>query len=80
VSTPRPRPPSSSRSARSAIRLHLLLHEIERSGSGSAVFWRMFWDAEPFLSDTDLERLLCAIGMRGDPYYAAVAMRDRLRR
>ena len=72
---------SSTRTARRTSRrtsphLRLLLQEVEFSGRSSAVFWRMFWDAESYLSDADLERLAWAVGTGNTgPIRVATALR-----
>ena len=42
-----------------------LLAEIERSGSGSAAFWALFWDLLQQLTHEELRRVLTAAGQRG---------------
>jgi len=42
-----------------------LLAEIERSGSGSAAFWALFWSVFHQLSGEELRRVLRAAGHRG---------------
>ena len=41
-----------------------LLAEIERSGSGSASFWALYWELLDQLSGDDLRRVLTAAGHR----------------
>jgi hypothetical protein len=52
--------------------LRRLFAEVERSGSGSRVFWRLFWASLRHLHEEDLERLLPALGTRADDHFAAV--------
>jgi hypothetical protein len=87
ASVPVPHPlhmPTGSTSSRAARRtaprtsphLRLLLQEVEFSGRSSAAFWRMFWDAECYLSDADLERLTWAVGTGNTgPIRVATALR-----
>ena len=42
-----------------------LLAEIERSGSGSAAFWALFWNLFSGLTHEELRRILTAAGHRG---------------
>ena len=41
-----------------------LLAEIERSGSGSAAFWALYWDLLDQLTGDELRRVLTAAGHR----------------
>lgn len=41
-----------------------LLEEIERSGSGSAAFWELFWGLFGQLAGDELRRVLTAAGHR----------------
>jgi hypothetical protein len=57
---------------RTSPHLRLVLREIEYSGSDSAVFWRFFWQAYPYLGDEDLLRVALAAGERGRAVFRAV--------
>jgi hypothetical protein len=50
-----------------------LLYEIECSGSGSPTFWTKFLGALDVLSESDLRRLIMAVGNRAVPIRLAVA-------
>jgi hypothetical protein len=52
--------------------LRRLFAEVERCGSGSRAFWRLFWASLRHLREEDLERLLPALGTRADDHFAAV--------
>jgi hypothetical protein len=64
--------PASETKRHTSAPLRRLLREIEDSGSGSQAFWRLFWASVPRLRESDLERLLPAVGDRGDAHFAAV--------
>ena len=52
--------------------LRIVLQELDHSGSGSPVFWGVFWAAFPNLSGADLERVALATGNRGRAYFRAI--------
>src|SRR5688572_28495118 len=52
--------------------LRIVLRELDHSGSGSPIFWGVFWAAFPNLSRADLERVALAAGNRGRAQFRAI--------
>ena len=62
---------ASSRS-RGSVWLRALLREIEHSGSGSSLFWGLFWSFFPHLTEQEVWRAVHAAGGRGDGQWGTI--------
>ena len=57
---------------RGSVWLRALLREIEHSGSGSSLFWSLFWSFLPHLTEPEVWRAVHGAGARGDSQWAAI--------
>ena len=66
---------------RGSVWLRALLREIEHSGSGSSLYWSLFWSFFPQLTEPEVWRAVHAAGARGDSQWVAIreALEERHR-
>jgi hypothetical protein len=63
---------TTHRDERTSPSLRIVLQELDRSGSGSLEFWRVYWAAFPRLTDVDLVRVARVVGPLGRRYLWAL--------
>ena len=80
IDSPRGGGPTTTTNAvtdtRGSVWLRALLREVEHSGSGSTLFWGLFWSFFPNLTEQEIWRAVHAAGARGDAQWTAI--RDAL--
>ena len=72
--------PETQQRSRGSVWVRALLREVEHSGSGSALFWGLFWSFFPHLTDDEIERTVHAAGSRGAGHWEAIAAAMESRR